>query len=146
MSKGVTLEIKGLDELRRKFSRLPERIQKNSLRKAVNAGADPMLSKVRQTANRKSGALKKAMKKKVKTYRKSGTVVALIGADKSFVRDGNKPANYLHLVEDGHIDAKTGRFIPGSHFMRNAYNAERAKSNEAIADKLKTEVEIEASK
>lgn len=147
-SPDVHMELLGEDELRRLFSRMPKRLQDRWLRKAVNAAALPILRTMRQTANKDSGLLKKSLGRKTKLYRKDGTAVAIVGARRSVSGTHNGrtrvPANYLHLAENGHIDAKTGKHIPGSHFMRKSYESQKGAAQQALVGTMSKGVLTEA--
>lgn len=98
------------------LKKLSNREIKNATRKAINAATNPTLKASRANVPVESGALKKSIIKKVKTY-PSGVVVGIIGPDSSYTQDytrtttinGKKiieiekrrPVKYAHLVEFG---------------------------------------------
>jgi hypothetical protein len=73
------MELIGQRELERTFKTLGERVQRKVARQAINAAATPVVKAARSKAPEESGLLKKAMGKKIKTYKQSGTVAAISG-------------------------------------------------------------------
>ena len=80
----------------------------------------------------RSKSLRKSIIVKIKTYQRTGAIVAIIGPSSKYTAEykGKKvrPVNYAHLVEDGHVNAarqtlssigRTAR-IKRSRFMRLA--------------------------
>jgi len=141
----------GGKELERMFKTLGDRVQRKVARQAVSAAATPIVNADQENAPEESGALKLALKggKKIKTYKDSGTVVAIIGAraDVQTEVDGKlrKPSKYSHLAENGHI-AADGTFVPGQPFLRPAFDENQDKSLGIMKDKFAVGVVREAKK
>lgn len=139
MSASGQMQLIGDKALERVLRSLPEKVQRKVTRRAVTKAATPIVKAARTKAPRDSGALAKAINKKIKTYTGTQTVVAIIGPDtKTQVQYKGKtrrPAYYAHLAHDGHITA-TGEHVPGNPFLRNA--AEEQKP--AALQTLKTEM------
>src|SRR5438105_3704771 len=97
----------GAKELEKALKSLGERTQRKVVRAAVNVAMTPVLKAARANAPEESGLLKESLAKKVKTYVESMTVVGIVGPDTQtqgeFNGEKRKPANYAHLVEQGHI-------------------------------------------
>src|SRR4051812_21396420 len=132
MAKGG-VHLLGGKELERMFRTLGDRTQRKVARQAVSAAATPIVNAAGPNAPEESGALKLALKggKKLKTYKNSGNVVAIIGArtDVQTEFDGKvrRPSKYSHLAEGGHI-AADGTHVPGQPFLRPAFDENQDKS------------------
>jgi len=117
----------------RNIKKLISEVQKQAMRDSVKKSATPMLQDARAKAPVRTGALKKSLAVKVKTYKRgsNATVMAIIGADRKFVgAGGDKPANYLHLVE-------LGTEHSAAHpFLRPAFDATKAESKRIYAASL----------
>ena len=148
MSKN-SAQLIGDKELQRMFKTLGDRVQRKVARQAVNAGATPISKAAQAGAPEESGALKLALKggKRLKTYKESGTVVAIIGPRTNVKTevDGRPrvPAHYARLAEDGHI-AANGEYVPGHPFLRPAFDQNESASLGIITDKLAAGVVKEA--
>lgn len=139
----MKLVVKGERELLAKLKNLGGAGAKRAARKAVNAGTQPMLKAVRAAAPVETGALKKAMAKKITG--KGFNVNGIVGADANYVGDdGRKPVKYDHLVEYGH-KGPDGT-VPPHPFIRSGYDVSVAAAREKYAEKLASEIEAEAEK
>jgi hypothetical protein len=105
-----------------KLGEIASALRNKIVRKATEKATAPMIKGVKKniTPNNRSGLLRKAVVKKVRTYA-SGVSVGLIGVSSDFrgtFRGRNAwPDNYVHLVEDGtteHEQPKRGVTHPGS--------------------------------
>lgn len=99
--RGVMLE--GLEEVVKRLGELPDRAKRHAVRPAINKAATPVVKAARKFAPSGTGVssrsasrapLKRTIVKKTKTYKKSGTIVAIIGPKKY-------EAPHSHLVHDG---------------------------------------------
>lgn len=125
MPDGITIEIKGLDELARTLEQdLPEKMAKGIIKDAVQAGADVFVSSIESTAPVKSGELQEDITSRVTIRNESGHLraYAFIGpgydTSRLKVRKRGKlagqpdsttsPGIYAVFVEKGHGP-------PGSH-------------------------------
>lgn len=122
---GVALE--GFAELQALLKVLPARTEQNVVGVSLEAAAAPIERRARALAPVRSGALKKSITHALRKY-KNRTMV-IIGPDKAYYDGGqrlkkgasakgkDRPANYAHLVEFGHIarngaeNAKARKFI-----------------------------------
>lgn len=152
------IKIEGGAAVERMFKILPSRLQKKVLRSAIAAGASPVSKAAKGFAPVETGALKRSIGIKTKTY-SSGTVIAVIGVRRgvkfqSVDRHGRKriPMFYQHLVHGGTQqhpldvgvtmrDLAKGkkrlitRMHPGAKanpFLTKAWNASKTKSVAAI--------------
>jgi HK97 gp10 family phage protein len=120
----IGLKIDGIDELQKKLARLGRqaatKAQKNALREPAKMVQSAFVS---ASPTGDTGRLKRAQKTKWKTYRNSGSTIAVVGAD-------YKVAPHVHLVEWGTADRYrkkmaqfpkrgfTGRMKPARVFQR----------------------------
>lgn len=170
---GAKMELRGDKELRKLFEELPKRVLRKGLRQAISAAASPIVKDAKRNARRVSGLLKKAINKKIKTF-KNGNVIAIIGASRSVAGSylGRKrvPAHYIHLVEKGtrphalgkgsqlarvgkrasrEVGQHVGRKHPGAKahpFLEPAWRRNINTSIGIASQKLKAVVEAEALK
>jgi HK97 gp10 family phage protein len=146
MGFAIVATVQGIEPIVGKLSSLPGKIQKKTLRKAINAGLAAPLKAAKANARRVgvTGLTAKAIGRKVKVYRGSGTVVGLIGPRSGFgvvagVRTRGKskgkefrrdPFYTAHLAEFG---TRRSRATP---FMRPAYDSTKEQSKTAVIDTL----------
>lgn len=121
----VACKIDGLKDMIDKVNALDKKMRNKILRKAVNAAGKIVLKAARagfrKGWNVDTGWLKKSMGSRVKVYRRSGVVVAIVGARRKMRKDRktksrvlstfgrrlsasglkNVPTSYAHLVEFG---------------------------------------------
>lgn len=142
-------QLLGGKQLEKTFRTLGERVQRKVLRQAINAGSTVMMKAMRAKAPRESGLLAKSIGKKIRTYKKSGTILGVVGPRSDVVGtyQGKKrrPVKYAHLVEKGHI-TKSGQFVPAHPFMRPAFDETQRQVQDSIKSKLAVGVVREASK
>jgi len=162
MPDSVTFDTKGFEELRRTFRRLPVRVADKAVKSAVRAGANPIVKATRAGIQSDTGSLAKSMRAKVKTYKASGTTVAIIGARNVWLpiarsvrwtKTGRiNPALYAHLADKGFRTkvgrgkSRYGRRIPGRNFMRRGFTSSVASSRTRFSRFLGRAVEREARK
>lgn len=141
------LRLEGTPQFKRVVSELPARVERKGLRAAVNAGASPIVKAAKAKAPRKHGFLKKAVGKKVKTYRRGGRVAAIIGAKRDVEgmvgKQRKVPANYYKLVEKGHGGKHPA---PPHPSLGPAYESTKQQAERAAAAKLADVVNSEARK
>lgn len=70
---------------------------------ALKAPAERLRDNMRMLAPVETGALRKSIDFIVKTYAKSGVVIAVVGPKSRYRLNGRRPSKYAHLVEFGHI-------------------------------------------
>ena len=155
MSKpNVKMTLEGDKQLESALRQLPRRVLTKGTRQAVNAAAAPIVRKAKAWAPRDTRTLKKALKRKLKTY-KGGAAAAIIGADRAVQgidARGRKrvPANYIHLVEKGTAPHRIGNAShPGARpqaFLERAYAAGQHQAKSIAEAKLAEVVAKEAAK
>ncbi len=114
----MDLQIKttGFDFLEKFKEELSARVFKNSMRKAVIAGANIVEPELVSQAPKKHGTLRQSITQRIRVYTKSGAGVALIGPASKFRMPEppsgkiEQPSRIAHLVERGHRLVKGGKF------------------------------------
>ncbi len=96
----------GDKELLWAFDQLPPRLQKKYARRGVTKAGRRIARAAKRHVPVRSGALKKSLAVKSRTYAKSGTVVAIIGPrtdhETTYQGKRHRPSKIAHLVEMGH--------------------------------------------
>lgn len=148
----VDMKIEGIQELRRAFHSLPLRVVDKVLKSATRAGANPIVKAMRRFAPTRTGTLAKNLAVKIKLYKATGHVVAIIGARSRRVQIASRiggrrhgqaiyanPAKYDHLVEHGIYGGKAA-----THFERRSFAAGSASAREQFIRFLRRGIEREA--
>ena len=126
---------KGLDNIDKNLDVLVDKIERGVMRDAMMKAATPLLKQSRTEARKvqQTGALRRSLKKKTVTDKRTGEVKVFIGPDRKFVTGDyagkHTPAHIAHLVEFG-FNHKSGKRVAGKNFLRNAFDS---KKGEAIA-------------
>lgn len=137
------------------FGRLADNVKKRVARKAVNFALTPALKEARQRVQKRSGFTARSIRKKAKAYEDGSVGVAMIGVDRKARLSGTTasgkpkahvPSNIDHLLHEGFIHSRSGRFIEGSRFISDALVAKQAEVKRRLLTKLEREVVKEAEK
>lgn len=140
------IKMQGGRELRHLLEELPKRVRTKGLRRAVSLAASPLVKATKQRTKRRTGLLKKAITKKVKTYRGGNVCAAIVGANREATGTLNgktiTPNNYFHLVDKG----VPSRGIPAQHMLEDAHEATKAEAGHIMLDTLQNVLESEAEK
>ena len=152
MAKSVTFTLEGLGRLEKFFKKLPAKVQQDSLKKAATFATTPLLKSTRQEAPEDLGGLKERFTKKIKVYRSSGTVMAMVGLDakKPTYYHGRKkrgvsgyypdhPDNILHLLTFGKLNRDGSRTAP-NRFQSRAFNRNLGVMKLRFQSKLKRDL------
>lgn len=136
--------ITGEKALQKLLKKLPDKVTRKVTRQAINAAANPVLKAARANVPTGEGVLKSSLAKKVKTYTKSQSIIAIIGPKLH-------AAPHAHLVEKGTDDRhhKTGKStgrMPASHFLQKALDENQTASISTMKTKLGKGIEKEAAK
>lgn len=115
----ATRTITGLGNLTLLLRSIPAEVRQTILAEGVAEAAEPIVvaAKIYAARSRDTGALQASLTHVVRNYPANATALAVIGPDKQYYRHGkkvggknragaNRPANYAHLVEFGHIAVK----------------------------------------
>jgi HK97 gp10 family phage protein len=136
----VSLEITGFEDLISALSQLKNTKARAACRAAISQASVPVSRSQKKLAPVDSRQTRKSIGRKIKTYRNSGTTVAIVGPRKGFKAEvtdkkGRKvlrnPTRYAHLVEGGHKIAiggslpRTGRKAPSKQGFAGGFVAPR---------------------
>lgn len=132
----------GMDSLERKLKKLPQKIHKNILRSAIQAGASALAKRIKAATPVDTGTLRKSIKAKRKR-----------GKPTEIQSDVVSTAPHAHLIEFGHA-LKKGRgdkqttigHVPANPFFRNTLDQSRGEIVREITKKIVDRLAIEASK
>lgn len=152
MAESVTFTLEGLARLERFFKKLPAKVQQDSLKKAATFATTPLLKSTRQEAPEDLGGLRERFVKKVKVYRHSGSVLAMVGLDanKPTYYHGRKkrggsgyypdhPDNILHLLTFGKTN-RDGSRTPPNRFQSRAFKSTLGQMKLRFKSKLKRDL------
>lgn len=128
-------------QLMRDYHRLGEKVRTTVARRAVNAGATPILREARQEVPVDEGELKRSLGKRTRAYKQNATAVAVVGARIT----GKSRGFHAHLVHDGHV-AADGSFVPGNPFLKRAQMQAEQQAVNRMQSKLSQEIEKESSR
>jgi len=142
-------------EVRQALSAIPDALKNRVMAKAVDKALAPVVKAARSNAPKRSGLLKKSMRKKVKKY-PSGVVFGAAGPDRDTIGtyNGKKawPNKYAHLVErgtQGHEQPKLHKFTKGAKpawYLREAWYATKQAVVGIFTATVQTELEKEVNK
>lgn len=118
----IGFQLTNFDEMRQLLKDLPPSVESRVMGDAVQVATKPIVQAARSNAPVDTGALRRSITSVVRRYPRAGKIVGIIGPSKDFFQSGkrlkktanrqgaDRPANYAHLVEFGHLSALgTGR-------------------------------------
>jgi len=155
MAKAIAgIEIVGAKEVERAFTILPDRLARKAVVVAVRDAQKPIIKDARSRIARHAvrgesgrmkrvrGQLAKSIGSRVKFYKNTGTVLAIIGPRRKYAGmiEGIKPTRYAHLVEFG---TRRSRAKP---FLRPALSAQAGAAKAAFAKRFRKELDKEITK
>ncbi len=129
------MQLTGFKELAAALRELPQKVARNALRSAVNAGATKIRKQAQQNAPMDSGLLKKNIYQR-QIREASGperqTFAVGVRSGRARNKDGSKKElpYYWRFMEFG-----TSK-LPAAPFLRPAFDAQKDAAIQAIADKL----------
>jgi hypothetical protein len=131
----IESQLIGWEEVQKVLERMPERLEKTTLKKAITKAAVLVEQEAKATDKFKdrTGKLRQSIQVIDKVKRQAGVVRALVQAK----------AKHAHLVENGHfVKTKNGkRFIPGTFFMLDAFSRKKDEVVEIIKSEIKPAVD-----
>ncbi len=137
------MRLEGDAELVRKLNALPVKLQKKHSRTALSKAARRLVRAAKTRIPKRTGALKKSLGVKLKTYK--STVLAVIGPRSGFKTevDGktHDPKRIAHLIEFGHGGPHAAEAHP---FLRPAFDSTLKSNITLIADELRRALSQEA--
>jgi HK97 gp10 family phage protein len=103
-----------------------KKVERQSIREAVTKAARPMRQAVKALAPKQSGLLRRSISIKIRTYKRSHMVMAVIGPNREtkgiYNGEERRPIKYAHLVEFGTAD------IAGRPYFRPAFDSTKKES------------------
>jgi hypothetical protein len=137
-SSAITINLSGLAGLREGLAGLRPSAQSRILGGAMEKAAKPIVSLAKAKAPKDTGALRASLGSVVRRYPEKGQILGLVGALRGYYKPGKRgvrklrkgespkgaaaPANYSHLVENGHRMATatgtSGRANKGKSFRK----------------------------
>lgn len=126
-------------KLMRQLHRLGPKIEGKVSRRAVSAGATPILRAMKDEVPIDQGTLKASLGKKTKLYKRSGTAIAMTGPRIK----GGQSGYHGHLIENGKVNVD-GSFTPGNPFMARAQDKAASEARRVMHAKLAAGIEQEA--
>lgn len=122
----ANIRIEGLTAAIQRFKSAGGKIPSRSTKKALRASSKPVIAAAKVNAPRETGALRRAMSAKEKSYRSGKYQLAIVGPKNFKYASGRNPGKYGHLVELGHR-SRNGGFVAARNFLglsaRQAYPA-----------------------
>lgn len=113
-NQAISIDLPDQKKLLRAFQDLAGGSQRRVVRPAITAGHTPATKKAKKSAPFdeegryhngvfvEGGSLRKSLTKRVRSFTRSGVVMAITGVSRSFNHPaGIEPHRYLHLVNDG---------------------------------------------
>lgn len=150
----IKFQITGQSEIAKALQGLPSRIAKNVAMQAMAEAVQPVVNAARLLAPvGETGGLKRSIGFAVRQYRRGRITYGVIGARRGFgvpdpsLKSGfTEPANYAHLVEDGHAVAGNAlAWVEPKPFLRPAWDANQRKVVENLSESLGAGIEAEAA-
>ena len=141
----ASVEITGDKRLMRQLRAIGGGGQRRIIRPAITKATKPVVKMARSLVPVDEGLLKKAIGVQVTTYKRTGAVIARIGARSGFGEideDGKKrdPTKYEHLVEMGTI------FAPPQPHLRPAMDSNRGTIKQIINKEVGQRIKKELAK
>jgi hypothetical protein len=148
-----TITLTGADGLIELLRTFPEKQLLPAVNKGMRAVGSKTISKAKSYLRKgyglDTGMLKKSLGiRKIKTYKREGRVVMLLGPRRGFAigaalrakvggRKGHDPYSIAHLVEFGHKIAGSSKSVMSKPFLRPAVDANRNEFNKQMIEKLR---------
>jgi HK97 gp10 family phage protein len=150
MAFGVRARLTGLKDVLDRLAHLRKQTTRSKIaRRALQMASTPILKTAKRLAPKETGLLRKSIGRRLKTYRRTGTVFVMIGPRYGFkqlvtLASGKQhlrnPIKYAHLVELGTANA------PPHPFLRPAWDAHKAQAEATIRRIVLEEITAEAAK
>jgi hypothetical protein len=147
----IAITLEGLGPALAKLQDLPRRLQGQIERKAFRQGGIVLREALRAAAPVDSGLTAKSIGYLVKIYRRSGSVVLVVGPQRGYLREVRRkdrrkpvkadPARTAHLTEGGtkarhHQDGHPTGHVSALHWAEKAGAAHKDEAAAAIVDSL----------
>lgn len=134
----IKTKVEGLEELNKALDGLEPKVGRKIIKKGINEGTKIVLKEMKDLVPVRTGTMRKSLGRKVKAYRKSQTVLGIVGPRKGFATevDGRPydPVNVAHLVENGHSGTE------GKPFVRPAWDNTQQRVKNAFVTIAKKDI------
>ena len=134
----VTVQIKGLDDLKRSLKQFPINVQKNILVASIRAEASHIAKVAKSKVPKKSGNLKRAIKVKKRRTKNKSYIKFSIGL--TIGNSAKHDGFYGHIVEFGSSK------MSAQPFMRPAYEQSKDNAISSVTTKMKQRIDKEILK
>lgn len=149
----LKLDISGEVDIAATLSELSNAAKTKIGVEAVVNALTPVVDAAQRNAKRSedTGNLRRSIGFRVRPYKRTGNIVAIIGPRRGFKvpdpsgRGYRVASKYGHLVEFGHM-AKGGKHIAAKAFMRPAFDSQKAEAQRRMAKVLGQKIELAAKK
>lgn len=152
----IKMKIRRSDFLRLEmtFEEIVKQVHRRAMKRALLKAATPMLKAARQNVPKRHGSLRKALKKRGRTY-KDGRAFVIVGPDRNYqvTIDGKnvQPVYYAHLLEFGHVikAKRKGRVlghVPPKPFLRTAFESTKEKAKRIYKNEIGKALQAESRK
>ena len=127
----ITFRLDGVKESQRAFLALDDKLKRSVTRKAVNASVRPAVKMVRKLVPRNTGLLRRSITHRVKSYRKGGILVGVVGQ-----REGDMTKAFEKAAEKAKGAAGRGGLsgrgvAPPLHLVDQPVKAHKIKHSQA---------------
>ena len=143
----TAITLTGSKDLQRKLNLRGERVWRKHTKRALRAGARPIVREAKARIEPRSGATKKSLGVVVREYESSQVMIAVIGPRSGYEVeiDGktHDPAAVGHLIEFGHEGPMPAPAYP---FMRPAFDEKVDTANRAMVVEMAKGLSAEARK
>lgn len=145
------VEIIGLEELGKSMDLLSQKVQRKTVRNAVNAGAKVYRDGMKTRAPKDTGELQNAMTIKASPDRREGGFTALVGVKysrkvaASSRKPGHAPSSedpgvYARFLEFGRPGAKGHTHQAAQPFIRPTFDQDTQKAEQAVGERFESEI------
>lgn len=128
----ISLSKRDIDAMVAKLSRFETKLTNKVVRTAVRKSSNEIKERIKFAAPKDSGQLRRNLKVKVRTNKRTGSIYGLIGA--KWLEDNKNPAIYMHVLEHGGKHKRKGT----NPFAAEAFNASKPQAVARILSELKT--------
>lgn len=137
-------------EVKNNVEWMMQQVQRRAIKDALMKAATPAVKDAKQRVPRRTGLLRRAIKKRGRTYRPRGMAFVIVGPDRRTIGADAKgakvwPVKYAHLIEFGHAKKGGGRVGPRP-FLRPAFMANKENMKRIYGAEIGPAVERQAAR
>jgi len=151
----VAVSRKGFARVEKSLDDVVRQVQRRAMKDALMKAAQPGLKAARQMVPREHGHLKRSLKKKGKTYERSGMAFVIVGPDRNYQADVDgkvvRPVMYASLVEFGHVvrfrrGGQVYGHVAPDPFLRPAFESTKGTAKKIYAREIGGAIERQAKR